>query len=354
MRSKAFVFVGILVLVIFTLGCTQPEAPAQEGAKTPQVTTTTTAPALPKGTILKVGGGPVGGLWYPAASLYSQLITENTPYKATPTVGGGEENVRKIVNNQLDLAITFSLPVYQAYNGEGNFEKPYKNIRTIAAVYPSPLQVAVLADSDIHSYSDLLGKRVSPGKVGFTGKYTFEKVLEVYGLSLDEIEKSGGKITYAGYRDQVDLMKDGHLDVVVQQTVVPSSTLLDLSTLKPIRLLSISQEKLEEFLKKNPAYSPYEIPANVYNGQTEPVQSVGLWNVWVCRADLPEDAVYEITKTLWENQEKFAELHQAYRDSMKLENALKGLSVPLHPGAYKYYKEKGLEIPDYLIPPEYK
>ncbi|WP_202319978.1 TAXI family TRAP transporter solute-binding subunit [Archaeoglobus neptunius] len=341
---------GVLLLGALVLGCAQPQAPKE--TTTPQATATT--PSLPPGTVLKVGGGPVGGLWYPAASLYAQLITDNTPYKATPTVGGGEENVRKIVNNQLDLAITFSLPTYQAYNGKGNFDKPYKNIRTIAAVYPSPLQVAVLADSDIHSYSDLLGKRVSPGKVGFTGKYTFEKVLEVYGISLDDIEKAGGKITYAGYRDQVDLMKDGHLDAIVQQTVVPSSTLLDLSTLKPIRLLSIDQDKLEEFLKRNPAYSAYEIPANVYNGQTEPVQSVGLWNIWVCRADLPEDVVYKITKILWDNQEKFYELHQAYRDNMKLENALKGLTVPLHPGAYKFYKEKGLEIPDNLVPPEYR
>jgi len=329
---------AVIVTVILLAGCV---APTPAPAPTPATPTPPPRPAM-----LKIGTGPVGGWWFPGGAVLSEIITDVVKgVRASPTLGGGVSNCRDVDAGKKDIAYTFSGTAADAWYGRSPFEKELRNIRFMANMYVSPFHIITLKELDIKTVEDLKGHPFSPGKKGYTGKVIFDRLLKEYGMTYDDL----GPVTLVGYSDGALLLKDKHIDFYALITMPPSAPFLDVATFSPVSLVSISEEVLDRMCKKY-AMVKLTIPANTYPGQDKDVLTVGYGNCWIVRKDLPEDLVYEITKAMWENYKRFHKIQPAIADQVKIENALLGAAIPLHRGAYKYYRERGLKIPETAMP----
>ena len=320
--------VGVLLLSLFLLVSFQ--APASAGAK----------------YMLKIGTGPVGGWWFPGGAVLANIITDKVEGAiGSPTLGGGVSNCRDVNAGKMDIAYTFSGTAADAWNGRPPFKKKLTNIRFLANMYISPFHIIALKESGIKTFEDLRGKRFSPGKKGYTGKIIFDRMLQEYGMSYKDL----GKVTLVGYSDGALLMKDKHIDFYALITMPPSAPFLDVGTFYPLTIVKVKPEILDRMCKKY-GMVKVTIPANTYPGQDEDVLTVGYGNQFIIRKDLPEDLVYNITKAMWEECKRFHKVQPKLKEHVALKNALLGVTIPLHKGAYRYYKEQGLEIPKVAMP----
>ena len=227
-----------------------------------------------------------------------------------------------------------------AFNGTEMFkDKPVKMLRSITQLYPNIMHIIVNADSNITSVKQLEGKRFVPGAVGSATEVNSKEILGLYGL--DYKEKKNVKADYLGYSEAAEALKDGRVDGILIAGGLPTAAVLDAASSVKIRILSLEPEMIQKLTKEMPWYYEVIIPKGTYIGQTEDARTVAVANILICRDDLSNDLVYQMTKALYDNQKDLVTAHSAAKD-MKLESALNGLTVPLHPGAEKYYKEKGL------------
>jgi len=187
-------------------------------------------------------------------------------------------------------------------------------------------------------------KRICPGKVGFSGEVFARSILGAYGITYDSIKKNGGVVHYVGYADAAALMKDGHLDVYMAVTSCPQSTIIDLNFRPGIRVIGIDAEHMKTLLKDYPGYAEVVIPKTAYKGMTEDVTTVGTVTSLVCSANLSDEMVYRITKTIFENLDELAKIKKDAIADVSLENALLGCKIPVHPGAKRYYDEHGVKV----------
>ena len=159
---------------------------------------------------------------------------------------------------------------------------------------------------------------------------------------MDGIKSAGGTVHHVSYSDSVGLMKDGHIDAFIAMTSVPQASLIDLNFNPGVRFLGVEPEIMSKFMTENPGYIETVIPTSAYENMDTDVPTLGVVTILVVNKDVPEDIVYNITKTLWDNHGEFAKVKKVWND-VKLENALLGSAVPVHPGAQRYYDEQGVE-----------
>ncbi|MEN6441780.1 MAG: TAXI family TRAP transporter solute-binding subunit, partial [Syntrophobacter sp.] len=216
-------------------------------------------------------------------------------------------------------------------------DKKIANIRGLIALYPNTIQTVVKADSGIKSYKDLKGKTVAVGIQGSSSPTNMQVVLESYGLAMTDV-----KPQYLAYGPSMELLKDGQVDAVMVDAGAPNSAIIDISTQHSIRILSIDAENIKNIKTKYPFFSDaMTIPKGTYKGFDEDVLTTGSLVTLCVQKELPEDMVYNITKTLIEKRDDIAKVHEKGK-SIDLKTATNGISIPVHPGAEKYYKEKGV------------
>ncbi len=297
-----------------------------------------------KRKFLKMDSGPAAGSWYPLGAGMMTLMEKATGISTSNRPGGGESNLRAVQKGSADIGWAFSHASYDAYHGIGVFKKPHKGIRHLVSLYGGALQGAVRKESDIKSWGDLKDKRIVPGKAGFTGTTLAETVLKAYGITFDSIKKNGGKVSFVGHQDSSALMKDGHNDLVCAAVEFPHAIFLELNFQPGIRLLSIDEEHVKKILDIAPGLFTVTIPKDTYKGVDYDVTALGLVSVLVAREDLEEEVAYMMVKTVLENLDELAKIKPQAAKQIKLETALRGCKIPVHPGAMKYYKEKGIKI----------
>ncbi len=293
---------------------------------------------------LKMVSGPEGGSWYPLGSGIMKLVEQATGISTSNGPGGGVGNCKAIQRGNADLGWTYSHTAYNAYNGKGKFKKPHKKLRYLCSLYPGIFQVAVPKKSKIFSFADLKDKRIVPGKVGFTGTAIAEVVLKAYGITFDSIKKNGGKVDFVGYADAAALMKDGHTDAYMAVTSCPQSTIIDLNFRPGIRFLGIDKEHMKKVLALEPGLFATVIPKTAYKGMDKDVPTVGTVTSIVISSDVEDDVAYAIVKAIFEHLDELAKIKKKAISQVSLENALRGCKIPVHPGAMKYYTEKGVKI----------
>ena len=296
---------------------------------------------------LKLVAGTVGGTWFSGGSVMASIITEKVDgAQASPTIGGGVSNCRDIDANRAQIGYSYSGTALDAWEGRAPFDKPLRNLRYVGNQYIEPFHILALAEKGIKTLDDLKGRPFSPGKEGFTGKIIFDQLLKEANLSYDSL----GKATLVGFPDGALLMKDKHIDYYAILTMPPNSAFMDVDTFSPIDILQLPTDLIDRMVAKY-GMERWTIPAGAYSGVKKDVKTVGYSGGLYCNKDLSEDLVYRITKAMWDNYERFVEVAPAsFKSQIKLENALRGTVLPLHPGAYKFYKEKGMEIPKAGIP----
>jgi TRAP transporter TAXI family solute receptor len=299
--------------------------------------------AYAKTRFIRMVSGPEGGSWYPLGVGMMQLVEKGVPNVSTSNgPGGGVGNCKAIQRGQADLGWSYTHTTYNAYNGRGKFTKKHDKLRHLMSLYPGVFQMVVPKKSDITDISQLGDKRIVPGKVGFTGTAIAEIVLKAYGITFDSIKKNGGTVSYVGYTDSAALMKDGHSDCYMAVTSCPQATIIDLNFQPGVRFLGIDDAHVKKVRELEAGLMPTMIPKTAYKGLPADVQTVGTVTNIIVSADLPDDLVYQIVKTIYAGFPELAKIKKKAISESKPENALLGASIPVHPGAMRYYKEKGI------------
>jgi TRAP transporter TAXI family solute receptor len=293
-------------------------------------------------TFVRMVSGPAGGSWYPLGAKIAEVLGSEVEGITTSNgPGGGVGNVKDVSKGDAELGWSYAHTSYNGYSGKGKFDAAQPNIRHFATLYPAALQTAVPKDSPIQSFADMKDKSLSPGKKTYSGFAAAELVFSKYGLTFDQVKQNGGTIHHVGYTDSVALMKDGHLDVFIAMTSVPQASLIDLDFNPGIRFVGIEPQVMESIVKENPGYLNTVIPASAYKGTTADVTTLGVVTVLVINKDVSDDVAYNMAKALWDNHGEFVKVKGIW-NSVKLEDALRGAAIPVHPGAQRYYDEKGV------------
>ncbi len=288
---------------------------------------------------LTLGTGGTTGTYYAVGGTMSTVLNnamENTSLKVVST-GASKANILDIDEKVSDIAIVQNDVMYYAFNGTDLFEADgaFDTFSAVAGLYDETCQV--IAESGITSIADLKGKTVNVGDAGSGVEFNATQILAAYGLDIHkDIVKVNGS-----FGDAADSIKDGKIHAAFITAGAPTTAVVDLSISKEINLLSIDDEHAEALMAEYPFYTKTIIPGGTYASVPEDVQTLSVRATLIAGNDLTEDAVYELTKALFENKDalansnaKFAELDPAL--------AVQGISVPFHPGAEKYFKEIGV------------
>lgn len=288
---------------------------------------------------LTLAAGPSGGTWYPLATAIANIIEREVEGVDVNVVNGVTvANILGTNAGQYDLGLSLSTTNAEALQGIGeHFAQPQENITGVVNFYASPYQMAVLADSDIQSVEDFKGKVVNPGVVGGSTDVMTQKILDLHGLSYDDL----ARVERLSYADAAMQMKDGHLDVFTGILSVPAAAISEVALGSGVRLIGVDQSVIDQLRQDNPGYVAYEIPANTYRGQDEAALAVGMNNVLIARKDLPEDLIRSITRAIVENAEELHTVNAALKE-FGPQTAGSGTGAPLHPGAKAHFDEAGL------------
>jgi TRAP transporter TAXI family solute receptor len=294
-------------------------------------------------TFVRMVSGPAGGSWYPLGAKISEVLGKAVPGISTSNgPGGGVGNIKDVSKGEAEIGWSYGHTAYNGFTGQGAFDSKYENVRYLATLYPAGLQTAVPVKSSIKSYADLKDKNLSPGKAQWSGFAAFKMVISEYGYTVDDVKAAGGTVHHVSYSDSVALMKDGHIDAFTGLTSVPQASFLDLEFSPGIRFLPIEEEILGKIMKRNPGYIRVDIGNQDYKSVSETVPTLGAVTVLVVNKDLPDDIVYGITKALWDNHAEFVKVKDVW-NSVTLDHALLGAAIPVHPGAQRFYDEKGVK-----------
>jgi TRAP transporter TAXI family solute receptor len=290
-----------------------------------------------------IATGGTGGTYYPLGGMLAQLISnkavvDGKKISATAeSAGASVANVKLLGNKDIESAFVAADILDAAYNGKGQFNgSPIKNVRALGALYPETVQLIAKADSGINSVKDLKGKSVSSGSPG-SGQYQLlTDLLTVYGLKRSDIKEDLSSFTQA-----VDKIKDGNLDATLITAGVPTAAVTDFAQSHALKVVPLSGAEIGELLKQQPYYTKVQLPANSYKGQAAPVDTLAVMAVWSTYAEVPDNVAYEVTKALYENVAIMGQVHVQGKN-INLATAMAVGTAPIHPGALKYYKEKGI------------
>ncbi len=241
--------------------------------------------------------------------------------------------------NQGKFNIGFSLTdaTATAWEGEDYFKAtgPIRNIRALAALYPQATHIVVWAKSDITRIEQLKGKRVSPAAKGLSNDLEAQRLLKLYGMTYNDV-----KVQFASFEDSASQFIDGHLDALLYITVpFPFAPVINVGSQSPIRLISIPDDKVAQ-LTKFRGVEAYTLPPNLYKGVDYPVKGIAVRAHLVVRDDMPDELAYAIVKSIADNFPRYPVALKSMSYA-KLEDMPKDVGIPLHPGAIKYYKERG-------------
>ncbi|MDX1401906.1 MAG: TAXI family TRAP transporter solute-binding subunit, partial [Kiloniellales bacterium] len=195
--------------------------------------------------------------------------------------------------------------------------------------------------SNIMSIKDLGDKSISAGKRGSGTELAFSRLLGMYGLSYDSIRNNGGTVHFVGYGETKQLFKDRHIQMGIFDHRPPDPAIVEAETAFPVRVLDLGQKMVEDYLKKYPGHLMATIPKGTYKGQEEDVTTLAWAPMMTVNKDLPDELVYNITKAIYENPERLAKGFKTL-GVLSPEMAVEGIPIPFHPGAAKYFKEKGV------------
>lgn len=302
----------------------------------------------------RIGTGSAGGTYFPVGGLIANALSN--PPGSRPCDKGGScgvpglvaiavstnasvANVNAIQAGQLEAGLSGAATIYESYNGVGKFEGNKKDkIRVIANLFPEDMHLVLPKGDKLSSLADLKGKRVGIAQAGSGTQVAVMRILEKYGISRDDIDAAELNNAQSAQR-----IADGQLDAYFYAMGTPSAALVQLGSTRGFELYKFSEKERKEINELIPFYTESLIPAGTYEAIDYDVPTIAVNGQLVTSADQPDDLIYEITKALWnDNTRKLLDNGHAKGKVITLDTALKGVLVPLHPGAERFYKEKGL------------
>ena len=287
---------------------------------------------------MKMMTGPQGGSWVPLGGQMKDMWEKAIPGLAVQVMpGAGIANARGVDEGKADVGFGNSISTVDGVAGKPPFQKPTTNVCNLATLYPQYFQFVVNADAGVNSIADLKGKPITTQQRGNTGEQITRQLLEVNGLSYNDL-----KVSFVGYSDSVNQMKDGHAVAFGLGTQVPAGAVMDLAASRDIKLLDQSAS-FAGMRKLNPGYTPLTIPKGTYPKQDTDVKVVGYATHIFVSCKLPADEVYTMVKTLAANTQTLATVAKDIA-ALTPKGMAEDIGVPFHPGAVKFYKEVGITV----------
>ncbi len=293
---------------------------------------------------LLLGTSSAGGTYYILGAGWANIVNKanknvDVTCEVTP---GPTTNMQLIEKNEMDLGMVTAWLAGEAITGTGWAAKngPFKNFQSLFPTHNSYLYIYTLRDKGINTVYDFAGKHISVSTAGSTSEVAGRIVLDVLGIK-------PGKISQLPSDAQINALKDGTIDAVFGVTGSPAPWLLDLETTHKLKLIQLTDADFTKILKAYPFWGVDQIPAKTYKEQTEPYKAISFWNFVVIRKGLPDDVAYDLVKVTFDRHKDLLLVDKS-AEGVKTINVPK-LTVPLHPGALRYYKEAGIQIPANLI-----
>ena len=296
------------------------------------------APVAQAQQFINVLTGGTSGVYYPLGVAIGKIYGDKIPDVKTQVQAtkASVENLVLLQQGRGEIAFTLGDSLKAAWEGdaEAGFKNKLDKLRTIGAIYPNYIQIVATAESGIKTLADLKGKSLSVGAPKSGTELNSRAILAAAGMSYKDL----GKVEYLPFAESVDLMKNRQLNATLQSAGSKVASLKDLSTSSEITVVAVPKETVD---KIGPPFVSVIIPANTYTGQDKDVPTAAVVNYLVTSSAVSDDLAYQMTKLVYESLPELANAHAAGKE-IKLEAAANGSPVPLHPGAIRYYKEKGL------------
>ena len=287
---------------------------------------------------LRWGTIVAGGAWQIIGSAMLEDVKKANPNITGSTVPSTPTQTLMSINQgKFNIGFSLTDATATAWEGEDYFKPtgPIRNIRALAALYPQATHIVVWAKSDITRIEQLRVKRVSPAAKGLSNDLEAQRLLKLYGMTYNDV-----KAQFASFEDSASQFIDGHLDALLYITVpFPFAPVINVGSQAPIRLISIPDDKVAQ-LAKFRGVEAYTLPANLYKGVDYPVKGIAVRAHLVVRDDMPDELAYAIVKSIADNFSRYPVALKSMSYA-KLEDMPKDVGIPLHPGAIKYYKERG-------------
>ncbi|MGB9821314.1 MAG: TAXI family TRAP transporter solute-binding subunit [Pseudothermotoga sp.] len=290
-------------------------------------------------TFLTIATGGTAGTYYPLGAAMADIWSKNIKNvnAAAQATGASVANVNLLKNKEVDVIFVQNDVVYYAYAGIELFkDQPVKQLRGMATLYPETIQIVALADKGINSVYDLKGKRVAVGAAGSGTEVNARHILLAAGITYNDI-----KVQYLSFAEAADNLKNENIDAAFVTAGHPTAAIIDVAAVKRITILPVDEKIVQTLQKNYPFYTKIIIPAGTYKGVDKDIETVAVKAMLAVREDLSADLVYEMLKTLYANQKRLIEAH-AKGEMILPETGKEGMSIPLHPGAEKFFAEMGL------------
>jgi TRAP transporter TAXI family solute receptor len=296
------------------------------------------APGAHAQSFINILTGGTSGVYYPLGVAIGKIYSDKIPNVKTQVQAtkASVENLILLQQGRGELAFTLGDSLKAAWEGdeEAGFKSKLDKLRVLGAIYPNYIQIVATSDSGIKTLADLKGKSLSVGAPKSGTELNSRAILAAAGMTYKNI----GKVEYLPFAESVDLMKNRQLNATLQSAGLGVASLKDLSTSTEITVVSVPKAVVD---KIGPPFVPAMIPANTYTGQDKDVPTAAVVNYLVTSAAVSDDLAYQMTSLIFESLPELVNAHAAGKE-IKLETAATGSPVPLHPGAIRYYKEKGV------------
>lgn len=321
----------IVVLITFIVACSSQTGSSEQSSSTNDLSD------------LSIGAGTVGGGFHSGATAISNVINENLEgiQANVEVTGSSVNNVELLQAGEVQIGLSATEVAWEAYHGEFTFEgNSHDKLRTLLPGWPGVYMFITLEESGINSIQDLNGIKYSSGPKGSSNEVFADRVFKTFGIEPD--------ILNLPTSDAANALKDGTIDGF--SIAWPTEAVTELETSHNVKIITLTEEEKEKFLEENPPYPWLSIPPDTYKAVPDGKENFGLYNLFLVRDDIPNEVVYNIVKTVYENKDTIEQIWPQMASGMGFEN-INQTTIPYHPGAVEYFEEQGVDIPEDLLPP---
>ena len=296
--------------------------------------------------ILALATAGTGGVYYVLGGSIAEIWSRGLPDQVVvaEVTGGSVENLSLLMAGQVEVAFSMGTNALEAHTARGSFEGGQSGqVLALVALYPNILHLATLEETGVRTLYDLVGRRVSVGAPGSGTEVAARTLLEANGIGYDDFEPQR-----LNFNETANAIRDGNVDAGFWSAGPPTSSLMDLATARTVHLVPLGAEEVERTEAVDPTVRPDVVPAGAYRGQEQQVHTLSTPNLLVVSADMPEELAYSLIQELLEALEELEGVHPVARQ-ISAEYTLSASPIPLHPGAVRYLRDSGHEVPERLI-----
>mgnify|MGYP000900318052 FL=1 len=291
---------------------------------------------------ITIGTGGQTGVYFVVGQSICRLVNRGTAEHnlrcTAPSTGGSIANINAIAAGDMDMGVAQSDWQFHAFNGSSEFEgNAMPDLRAVFSVHGEPFTVVARADAGIASFADLVGKRVNVGNPGSGQRATLDVVLAALGMSVDDFSLA----SELAAAEQSAALGDNNVDAIIYTVGHPNGSIQEAASTTETVLVPVTGPEIDQLIADNPYYAAASIPGGMYDGSPNDTPTFGVKATFVTSANVPDDVVYEVVKAVFDNFDRFRGLHPAFANLNEADMITDGLSAPLHPGAEKYYRERG-------------